>query len=369
MANIELRHHFVNGPFVEVISSDQPLLVEFIANGQVIHAGQVEAGQWIRASRCWFCNWQISVSSQTGDELYVHEFNSKDQNIRVYLDSKSLGDTLAWIPQVERFAEAHPEATVYVSYHWPNLIDESAYPNLVFIPPDAELSPCYATYSIGYYFDDIDNHHPHDPRTISLQTVASDILGLSASERRPKLMRQSDPEIKRARRVTIATTSTAACKYWLHEGGWQEIIDWLRDEGYEVMVIQKEPTELLRIIDNSGNHPISERIRQIEASDFFIGLASGLSWLAWALEKPVLMISGFSLPKTEFRSNCERIINSDVCHGCWNDIQFTFSRNEWDWCPRHAKTMRQHECSYAISTEMVMSGAQRLIEGIESQKE
>lgn len=338
------------------------MLVQFISGKEIIHAGQIEAGQWIRANRRWFCDWTIRVSNQAGQVMYEHSLNLDDQNVRVYLDSKSLGDTLAWIPQVERFALRHPRARIYVSYHWPNLIDESAYSNLHFIAPEAELSPCYASYSIGYYFDDISNNHSFDPRRRSLQEVASDILGLPTAERLPKLLYGSLAEPKKQRRVTIATTSTAACKHWLHANGWQELVDHLNEHGYEVMVIQKEPTELLGVVDQTGSQPITERIKQIDSSDFFIGLASGLSWLAWALKKPVLMISGFSLPETEFSSNCERVINTEVCHGCWNDTQYEFARNDWNWCPRHKGTTRIHECSREISTAMVLNALTKLIE-------
>lgn len=366
MAQLELKHHFINGPFLEVEQTSETLLVDFLDGEEVIHSGEINTKEWIRASRRWFSNWTIRVSDLRGVELYSHHFQLRGQNVRVYIDSKSLGDTLAWIPQVERFADAHPQTTVYVSYHWSGLIDESAYSNLVFIPPEAELSPCYATYSIGYYFEDIENHHPYDPRTRSLQEVASDILGLASEERLPRLIRAETAftvsEYKPT--VTVATTSTAKCKHWLAENGWQTIIDWLVNEGYEVEVIQKEHTDLENITNKTGDYPIGDRIDQIQDSEFFIGLASGLSWLAWALEKPVVMISGFSLPETEFLTNCERVINYDVCHGCWNDVRHEFARNEWNWCPRQEGTYREHECSREISVEMVLQAIQSTIKQI-----
>ena len=50
----------------------------------------------------------------------------------------------------------------------------------------------------------------------------------------------------------------------------------------------------------TGHRPILERIAILEHADFFIGLASGLSWLAWELGVPVVQISGFTLPGSEF---------------------------------------------------------------------
>ena len=54
------------------------------------------------------------------------------------------------------------------------------------------------------------------------------------------------------------------------------------------------------IIDRSGNFPLSDRINYLAHADAFIGVGSGLSWLAWASGTKVVMISGFSKPHTEF---------------------------------------------------------------------
>lgn len=52
--------------------------------------------------------------------------------------------------------------------------------------------------------------------------------------------------------------------------------------------------------DFTGNLPLAERIALLRHADFFIGLGSGLSWLAWSCRIPVVLISGFSLPGYEF---------------------------------------------------------------------
>ena len=64
---------------------------------------------------------------------------------------------------------------------------------------------------------------------------------------------------------------------------------------------------------------IENTISVIHHSEFFIGLSSGLSWLSWAIGKHVVMISNFTEPDHEFTTNCTRIINTDVCNGCWNN--------------------------------------------------
>ena len=101
-------------------------------------------------------------------------------------------------------------------------------------------------------------------------------------------------------------------------------------------------------IDKTGDISLSERMSQIDGCEFFIGLGSGLSWLAWALNKPVVLISGFSEPISEF-NNPLRVFNPSVCNGCWNDLSVAFDPSNWNWCPRK----KDFECSKEISFEMV----------------
>ena len=39
---------------------------------------------------------------------------------------------------------------------------------------------------------------------------------------------------------------------------------------------------------------LQDVIDDLSTCEFFIGLSSGLSWLAWACELPVVIVSGFS---------------------------------------------------------------------------
>ena len=87
-------------------------------------------------------------------------------------------------------------------------------------------------------------------------------------------------------------------------------------------------------------------------ADFFIGLGSGLSWLAWALRKPVVLISGFSLPYCEFHTPY-RIINTHVCHGCFNDTKISFDPHAMFWCPRQDDKTKM-ACSTSITSIQVI---------------
>ena len=99
--------------------------------------------------------------------------------------------------------------------------------------------------------------------------------------------------------------------------------------------------------------PMSEVMSIIHHSEFFIGLSSGLSWLAWALDKQVVMISNFTEDNHEF--DCIRVTKKNVCHGCWNSPEHTFDKGDWDWCPLHKGTPRQFECHTSITAQDVIS--------------
>ena len=95
--------------------------------------------------------------------------------------------------------------------------------------------------------------------------------------------------------------------------------------------------------------------------EFFIGLSSGLSWLAWGLGKQVVMISNFTNEEHEFMFNCTRIVNRSVCNGCWNNPMFKFDKGDWYWCPEHKGTERQFECHKSITSDMVIEQIQHLL--------
>ena len=102
-----------------------------------------------------------------------------------------------------------------------------------------------------------------------------------------------------------------------------------------------------------------QRINLLAYSDFFIGLSSGLSWLAWAADVPVVLISGISAPNFEFATPY-RVLNRLVCFGCLNDINLAWP--SFESCPRHKGTARAFECSRNISPRLVINAVNRLID-------
>ncbi|WP_426067058.1 autotransporter strand-loop-strand O-heptosyltransferase, partial [Gluconobacter sp. NFX36] len=142
-----------------------------------------------------------------------------------------------------------------------------------------------------------------------------------------------------------------------------QLIQELKTRGYRVFCIDREHVNGSGTVwnhipfgaeDKTGALPLSERARWIKYAEFFIGLSSGLSWLAWCVgTTPVVLISGFTRPENEF-STPYRVINWHACNGCSNDIRCVLDTSNYLWCPRHEGTPRQFECSKLIAPEQVM---------------
>ena len=353
LANPQCIVHFVDGPFAEVKGDPNDkgfYLFDFLDpdNNSSVHQQMMGINTWTRPHRRWYTDWLIQIH-RNGKLIYKHSFDCKGKNVLISLDSKSLGDTIAWVPKVEQFRQKH-ECNVYLSTFW-NKLFIGAYPGIKFVNPGSSVDNLYASYVIGCW-EDNKFKNKEDWRTVPLQHVASNILGLDHDEIVPNISVPIGPRPIKEKYVAISEFSTFQCKFWNYPNAWQELVDDLNAQGYKVMSISKEPTKLKNVI-KMNNKSIEETITNIAYCEFFIGLSAGPTWLAWALKKPTVLISGYSAKWAEYESKCERVINEDVCHGCFNMTNNNFQRGEWNWCPFQGGTDRQFECSKTITPEMV----------------
>jgi autotransporter strand-loop-strand O-heptosyltransferase len=262
------------------------------------------------------------------------------------------------MPYCEEFAKKH-NCKVLVST-FKNEMFEGMYSDIEFVRPGSVVQNIKALYRLGWFYDK--DKEPVLPNTIPLQKTATNILGLDFTEIRPRLAFVPKERPINEKYVTIGMSTTAGCKEWTYPNGWQKLINYLNSMGYKVAVIQKESfSGIDNVLDWTGDKPLVERMNQIHHSEFYIGLGSGLSWLAWAVNKHVVMISNFSEDGHEFTDNTTRIINKSVCNGCWNNPMFMFDKGDWNWCPEHKGTERQFECHKSISSDMVIEKIQHLI--------
>ncbi len=353
--NIQIFQHFVGQPFLEIKGSgNKDYNVKFFdEDGICNYENNIKPNHWVKLNRTYYTKWR-TVVTQENQVIYDKTLELKNKRVYISFDSKSLGDSIAWIPYVLEFKKKH-ECNVIVSTFWNNLF-EKEYPEIEFVTPGSVVENLYAMYSVGWYYDK--DKEPITPNTIPLQKTITNILGIDFQEIKPKINYEIKKSPVDGKYVTIATNSTAGCKFWTREG-WQEVINYLHNLGYKIINVSKEDNPFINAskIDDTS---IENTMNVIHHSDFFIGLSSGLSWLAWALDKQVVMISNFTLPDHEFQTNCIRITNDKVCNGCWNNPNFNFDKGDWSWCPIWKNTPRHFECHKSITPEILINNIKNL---------
>lgn len=365
-----VHYNFIGSPHVEILGSfSNKYQIDFIDNksGETIHRANISNNMWTKCSIKYCKDWKIVVTPENNiEEPTVIEFNPTGQKVYISLDSKSLGDTLAWFPVVEEFRKKWNCDVACSTFR--NEFFKATYPEIEFVNPGSVVSDLYAMFNIGWYYFENGNQDfsksPRDFRTIPLQQTASDILNIDFEKTIPAILDKSN--IKRqieGKYVCIAPHASALAKYWNNPGGWQNVINYLNNKGYSVVYISQEPLgddwhdsklggKLQNVIDKSGDLPLEDRLSDLCFADYFIGVGSGLSWLSWCAGTPTMLISGFSKPYTEFIENCDRIFHDDVCNGCFNTHKL--DAGDWWWCPEHKGTDRHFECTKTILEDEII---------------
>jgi autotransporter strand-loop-strand O-heptosyltransferase len=365
-----LLFDFNDGCRVAAPQSDHPWRVRLsdMDTGNILFETTLKAGR-INSSKRYFVRVRLEVW-QNGETLLVHDYSAADREVLVQFPVGTLGDPIGWFPYAVKFQERHGCRLTCAMGEKIIPLFRDAYPNIAFLAHE-EVDPgrYYATYSIGLFFDDSEFvHQPCDFRHVGLHRTAGYILGVDPTEARPRLSIENRARPIAEPYVCIAVQSTTQSKYWNNPTGWREIVAFLKDAGYRVVCIDQRATHGHGLVwnhipygaeDQTGDQTLQERARWLEHCAFFIGLSSGLSWLAWAAGTPVVMISGFTHPSNEFETPY-RIINYHTCNSCWNDVRHRFDHKDFLWCPRHKDTPRQFECTRAITVEQVKATIRRI---------
>ena len=360
----------------------------------ILHVNQLcnniegeEQDLYISTKIKYFVNWDIYIFDVVTAKVVMHHvFNIDKDNRDIAIEMPfkgALGDTIAWFAMVAQFAKLHDKTRINLlmneSCH--NLFDWSKYPNIYIKNKDYfELrhiqKGLYATYRISMYYgnekeDDVYNN-PVDYRISGLAKIASNILGMYDVDLvKPAIA----PRLEEARRtkghkyVVIATKTTCHVKHWLNPLGWNTVVEYLQSLGYLVYCIDRDDCVFghekgneshfsafytpSKALDYTGKISLSSRLNFIKHAELFIGLSSGLSWLAWLTETPVVMISNFTAAHNEFYTPY-RVMNRTVCNSCWNDSRHKFINSDWFYCPRHRNDTHAHECQRMISSQMVI---------------
>ena len=347
----------INGLFFEVTDCDEEeyectFIEEKRGQRNILYRTMLGKGTWMKLDVRYIGNFFVEARNNKGVLKHRISFLQHLRGKRIFITfgSSSLGDTIAWMPYCLEFKKKY-QCDVVVST-FKNFMFESLYPEFEFVKPGSVVENIVAMPEVGWHWDK--NKEPINPVTISLQQAACNILHLPYKEIKPRmLVTHNKQEV--GKYVCISEQSTAQLKLW---DKWQKLVDYLMDKGYDVYEVSKDESSLSGVI-NPADTSLEYTMELLSKCEFYIGLSSGISWVAWAMEVPVVMIANFTEANHEF--SCIRVENRSVCNGCWNNPKFRFNKGDWNWCPEHEGTPRQHECHKSISVEDVISSIQNLL--------
>lgn len=352
-------------------SCEYELVLRDLDSDMTVYKGALKPGDYFISEKRFFVRWGIQIRELVSGEKVLHySYNAENENVFVRLPVETLGDNLAWFSAAERFQRKHNCKLIVRCSKAARALLEPCYPNIRFVGEDEyyKLTP-YAAYTLAvFHHDEENNNAPIDYRLVPLHDYGAYILGIERSEAPPMVAFDKEKREIAEPYVVIATQASGGCKLWHNPYGWFETVEFLKKAGYRVIDIDLENVHgngyhwnwiPRNAEDFTGKIPLSDRASMIYHADFFIGMGSGLSWLAWCLHKPVVLVSGFSATWNEFYTPY-RVINHSVCHGCFGDTRYVFDHHDYFWCPRYKDTPRQWECSRCISAKMVVEAIKRI---------
>ena len=265
----------------------------------------------------------------------------KDKVILLHLNSFCLGDTICFASFIDSFIEYHNPRKVIVSTFFPHLLITNNERCEIINSNQQKKLTIDKLIDVGYDKGNLS----HTLGGMLYATKDTMMIPQSTKPKKPTLTPKS--RIIKSNKITIAPESLKSIAQWDRDG-WQSVVDFLVESGFEVFNVSYEDT--LKLNNVKGYHgfdDINVSLNHILESRLFIGLSSGLSWLSWAYDVPVVMISGFTKEHNEFE--CFRVINKNVCNGCFNLFPNITTK-----CPVFLNTERENECHKKITPKMVI---------------
>jgi len=320
---------------------------------------------WFKPAIEYFVEWKIIAKWEDVEIVWILDLTDKIVNVE--LMSSSLGDTLAFVEVARAWAKQKKVSRCNLMTYKNGLFDWTDYQkdNVFPMYPGSAYPKADYTFKIGVHMGEASQGepawYPHrnkfDWRKIYLGDIIGGDLGYEGNtEMRPVLAFKKKKRPVKEKYIVIATQSTAQAKYWNNPTGWQELVDWHINNGYKVYLASRENDGYMGNFYPKGvtklPEPFEDVVNYLQHAEYFVGISSGLSWLAWAAKCPVVLISGFTPEECEFTQDTLRIINKDVCNSCW--AWSHFDKGDWYWCPKHKGTKQVYECSKTITGRSVI---------------
>lgn len=311
-----------------------------------------------------YIHWHVEIFLDD-EKVFNHTFDSAGQSILIYFPRIGIGDVFSMLPYIEEFRRRNK---CYISV----IMDINLRGIVSYLYPQfKQLTEINSIKHYAIYHLNLPSNFlpiwPADVRNYPMGRLAGLALGMNVIAPKPHFEPTAMP-VTVEPYVCIAVQASMVRKGWFYPNGWDIVVNYLKSLGYRVFCIDRDAEckdDKLDLVnrkpdgaeDFTGNFSLMERANMIYYADFFIGLSSGLAWIANAVNCPVVMICGFSQDWAEFYTPY-RVANRLVCNGCFNDIRYNYMK---DTCPRHKGTPREFECQKKISPRQVIDAIERLI--------
>ena len=70
--------------------------------GEVLHSETIKNNMWVACSKKYFIPWVIKIN-----DVVYDEFNLENKRVLISIESKSIGDTLSWVPYAVEFQKKY----------------------------------------------------------------------------------------------------------------------------------------------------------------------------------------------------------------------------------------------------------------------
>ena len=346
------------------------VIISDLDGGGVFFDAVVRGGAFLVGERKYFIRYHIrAYDNDSGKLCFEHRFDCRGKKVYIMVPDGGLGENFAWMPYAEEFRRFHKADVSCVIGEWFIRLFKDRYPKLKFLPvlERPSVGDGYACYFCSAFPKERSSWRPVAHQHYGMQKSIAQAFGLPLEYLKVRVKLDA-PRPFPEPFVCISSMATNPSKYWNHPEGWSKLIAFLKSIGYRVLDIDRDPVLYFagkkytfppEAEDFTGAKPIAERIDLLQHADFFVGLPSGLSWVAWNCNIPVVMLTGFSMDGAEFPTPY-RITNYNYCHGCWSDTGEFFDTKAPVWCPRHGGTEREIECTKVISPEMVIETVKKI---------
>lgn len=362
---MKFRYNFHLGACLEYIGTkdDPPVKVQFIdldTNG-VRYETTLTPSTWASADQKQFIKWYIKITTLDNSILWQHTLDLSGQRVIIAYPYTTLGDFLCWMPVFEMFRVKHNcRLIVQCSrIEYINAVCKS-YPNIFFTTEYAKLinEGVYAVYEPSLQIYDSVFWDGKYPRYTTPQQAVLQCLGLKYQPQQLRIdYDDTRPDVD-GKYVCLTEYGLSNFeKNWLYPMGWQTVANFLMENGYKVIPISNEPTNLVGdgIIDRTGLS-ISEMARYIKYADCMVGAATAAICVGTATNTPTICISTNTWMDTDFPLHFVYNHTEGTCFGCYTwkkqESGSCDKKHRVDWAPNWIDVP---ECSLNITPEMVIN--------------